>query len=75
MQSGHRLERKAGRNVEVMWLLGRLVPDHKAIANFRKDNGPALRKVCARFGVDGVTWRAYEEGLDPSILDLHSRLS
>src|SRR3954449_1831049 len=49
VQSGRRLEREAGRNVEVMWLLGRLAPDHKTIADFRKDNGPALRKVCARF--------------------------
>src|SRR4029077_4569032 len=49
VQSIRRLEREAGRNVEVMWLLGRLVPDHKTIADFRKDNGPALRKVCARF--------------------------
>jgi hypothetical protein len=32
-----------------MWLLGRLVPDDKVIADFRKDNGPAVRKVCARF--------------------------
>ena len=32
-----------------MWLLGRLVPDHKTIADFRKENGPALRRVCARF--------------------------
>jgi transposase len=40
---------EAGRNVEVMWLLGRLAPDHKTIADFRKDNGLALRKVCARF--------------------------
>ncbi len=32
-----------------MWLTGRLVPDHKTIADFRKDNGPAIRKVCARF--------------------------
>jgi transposase len=31
-----------------MWLTGRLVPDHKTIADFRKDNGPAIRKVCAR---------------------------
>src|SRR2546430_17038210 len=31
-----------------MWLLGRLAPDHKTIADFRKDNGAALRKVCAR---------------------------
>jgi transposase len=49
VQSSRRLEREAGRNVEVMWLLGRLAPDHKTIADFRKDNGPALRKVCARF--------------------------
>jgi transposase len=49
VQSSRRLEREAGRNVEVMWLCGRLVPDHKTIADFRKDNGPAIRKVCARF--------------------------
>ncbi len=49
VQSSRRLEREAGRNVEVMWLLGRLAPDHKTIADFRKDNGAALRKVCARF--------------------------
>jgi hypothetical protein len=49
VQSSRRLEREAGRNVEVMWLCGRLVPDHKTIADFRKDNGPAIRRVCARF--------------------------
>jgi transposase len=49
VQSSRRLEREAGRNVEVMWLLGRLIPDHKTIADFRRDNGLALRKVCARF--------------------------
>ena len=49
VQSSRRLEREAGRNFEVMWLLGRLVPDHKTVADFRKDNGPAIRKVCARF--------------------------
>src|SRR6187431_44662 len=49
VQSSRRLEREAGRNVEVMWLTGRLSPDHKTIADFRKDNGPAIRKVCARF--------------------------
>jgi len=47
--SSRRLEREAGRNVEVMWLTGKLVPDHKTIADFRKDNGPAVRKACARF--------------------------
>ena len=49
VQSSRRLEREAGRNVEVMWLSSRLVPDHKTIADFRKDNGPAIRKVCAQF--------------------------
>jgi transposase len=49
VQSSRRLEREAGRNVEVMWLLGRLIPDHKTVADFRKDNGRAIREVCARF--------------------------
>ena len=49
VQSSRRLEREAGRNVEAMWLTGRLAPDHKTIADFRKDNGPAIGKVCARF--------------------------
>lgn len=49
VQSSRRLEREAGRNVEVMWLTGRLAPDHKTIADFRKDNGPAIRKVCSQF--------------------------
>src|SRR5262245_55731046 len=49
VQSSRRLEREAGRNLEVMWLLGRLAPDHKTIADFRKDNGGAIKKVCVRF--------------------------
>ena len=49
VQSSRRLEREAGRNVEVMWLTGRLAPDHKTIANFRKDNGCAIRQVCTQF--------------------------
>jgi transposase len=49
VQSSRRLEREAGRNIEVMWLTERLAPDHKTIADFRKDNGPAIRKVCAQF--------------------------
>jgi transposase len=49
VQSSRRLEREALRNVEVMWLMGRLAPDHKTIADFRKDNGRAIRQVCARF--------------------------
>jgi transposase len=49
VQSSRRLEREAGRNVELIWLLGRLIPDHKTIADFRKDNGTAIGKVCGRF--------------------------
>src|SRR5687767_6288093 len=51
VQSSRRLEREAGRNVELMWLTGRLSPDHKTIANFRKDNGRAIRQVCTQFVV------------------------
>src|SRR6185503_7248811 len=49
VQSSRRLEREASRNVELMWLTGRLVPDHKTIADFRKDNGAAIRVTCGRF--------------------------
>lgn len=49
VQSSRRLEREAGRNVELMWLTGRLAPDHKTIADFRKDNGPAIQAACAQF--------------------------
>ena len=51
VQSSRRLERETGRNVELMWLLGRLVPDHKTVADFRKDNGEAIRRVCREFVV------------------------
>lgn len=47
--SSRRLEREAGRNVEVMWLTGKLIPDHKTIADFRRDNAAAIRKTCAQF--------------------------
>ena len=49
LQSSRRLEREAGRNIELMWLTGRLAPDFKTIANFRRDNGPAIRAACAQF--------------------------
>lgn len=49
VHSSRRLECEAARNVEVMWLLQRLAPDFKTIADFRKDNGSAIRQVCARF--------------------------
>ena len=49
IQSSRRLERECARNVEMMWLTGELTPDFKTIADFRKDNGPAIREVCRRF--------------------------
>lgn len=47
IQSSRRLEREAQRNIELMWLTGRLAPDFKTIANFRRDNGDAIRAVCS----------------------------
>jgi transposase len=49
VQSSRRLERECGRNLELIWLTGHLKPDFKTIADFRKDNGPAVRKVCQQF--------------------------
>ena len=49
--SSRRLEREAGRNVELMWLTGKLAPDHKTIASFRKDHGSAIQAACAHFVV------------------------
>jgi transposase len=49
VQSSRRLESECHRNLEVMWLLGRLAADHKAIADFRKDNGAAIKKACGQF--------------------------
>src|SRR5439155_8418612 len=49
LQSSRRLERETQRNVELMWLTGRLAPDFKTIADFRKDNGQAIRNVCREF--------------------------
>src|SRR6202140_2003331 len=51
VQSSRRLEREAQRNIELMWLIGRLMPDFKTIADFRKDNGKAIRRVCSQFVV------------------------
>lgn len=51
IQSSRRLECEAQRNVELMWLTGRLMPDFKTIANFRKDNSKAIRGVCRQFVV------------------------
>jgi transposase len=48
-RSSRQLEREAGRNVELMWLMRKLRPDFKTIADFRKDNPQALKKVCREF--------------------------
>ena len=47
--SSRRLERECQRNIEVIWLTGQLAPDFKTIADFRKDNGKAIREVCRTF--------------------------
>src|SRR5438445_4957469 len=49
VQSSRRLERECQRNIELVWLTGHLAPDFKTIADFRKDNGEAIRKVCREF--------------------------
>jgi transposase len=49
VQSSRRLEREAQRNIELMWLIGKLAPDFKTIADFRRDNGEAIRAVCRQF--------------------------
>ena len=49
VQSSRRLERECQRNIELVWLTGRLMPDFKTVADFRKDNGEAIRKVCREF--------------------------
>jgi len=49
IQSSRRLEREAQRNLELMWLTERLAPDFKTIADFRRDNGCAIRNVCRQF--------------------------
>ena len=51
VQSSRRLERECQRNIELVWLTGRLMPDFKTIADFRRDNGEAIRKVCREFVV------------------------
>lgn len=49
IQTSRRLERETQRNIELIWLTGRLSPDFKTIADFRKDNGKAIQKVCGQF--------------------------
>jgi transposase len=49
VQSSRRLEREAGGNVECMWLTGKLAPDFKTIADFRRNHGAAIQAACRRF--------------------------
>jgi transposase len=63
VQSSRRLEREALRNVELMWLTGRLAPDFKTIADFRKDHGEAIRKVCREFVVLCRRLRLFADGV------------
>jgi len=49
IQSSRRLERECQRNIELMWLIGRLAPDFKTIADFRRDNGKGIRNSCRQF--------------------------
>jgi transposase len=51
IQSSRRLERETQRNVELIWLTGKLSPDFKTIADFRKDNGKSIKRVCREFVV------------------------
>jgi transposase len=63
VQSSRRLEREAQRNVELMWLTGRLTPDFKTIADFRKDHGDAIRKVCREFVLLCRRLRLFADGI------------
>jgi transposase len=63
VQSSRRLEREAQRNVELMWLTGRLAPDFKTIADFRKDHGDAIRKVCREFVLLCRRLRLFADGI------------
>src|SRR4026208_1423531 len=63
VQSSRRLEREAQRNVELMWLTGRLAPDFKTIADFRKDHGDAIRLVCRDFVLLSRRLKLFADGV------------
>lgn len=67
VQSSRRLEREAQRNVELMWLTERLTPDFKTIADFRKDNGEAIRRVCREFIVLCRRLELFSQAIVPSM--------
>src|SRR6478672_6973590 len=63
IQSSRRLEREAQRNVELMWLTGRLAPDFKTIADFRRGNGDGIRNVCRQFIVLCRQLKLFSQGV------------
>ena len=63
VQSSRRLERECQRNIELVWLTGRLMPDFKTVADFRKDNGEAIRKVCREFVLLCRRLELFSEGI------------
>lgn len=63
IQSSRRLETETQRNLELIWLTGRLAPDFKTIADFRRDNGEAIRKVCREFVVLCRRLRLFSDGI------------
>ena len=63
LQSSRRLKKRVQRNVELMWLTGRLMPDLKTISSFRKDNGKAIRNVCRQFVVLSQQLGLFSEAL------------
>jgi transposase len=67
VQSSRRLEREAQRNVEVMWLTGRLAPDFKTIANFRADNGPRSARPARSSWCCVASWASSPAPLSPSM--------
>jgi transposase len=60
-QSSRRLEREARRNLELMWLVGRLAPDFKTLADFRAENAAAIKNVCREFIVLCRSWGLFTE--------------
>jgi transposase len=61
IQSSRRLEQEAGRNLELMWLVGRLAPDFKTLADFRAENTAAIKNVCREFIVLCRRWGLFSE--------------
>jgi hypothetical protein len=69
VQSSRRLKREAQRNLELMWLTGRLAPDFKTIADFRKDTGEAIHRVCSAEKALDITPRTLPPAWNPGPMD------